>query len=232
MQAIDIMTRNVETVSPDTTVEDVARIFLRRHISAVPVVDDKGALLGIVSEGDLMRRSENDTERKSSWWLHLVTSPAERAREFIATHGHLARDVMSPEVITVAEDTPVSEIAEIIERHRIKRVPVLRDGEIVGIVSRANLLQGLVSLAPASEMQSDDRKIREALAGSLAEKLPGVTTFVSYVVKDGVVRLWGGVMSEQERDAVRVVAEGIPGVSQVENNVSVMPSNLHLMGTM
>ncbi|MBS27926.1 MAG: hypothetical protein CL566_03245 [Alphaproteobacteria bacterium] len=139
---------------------------------------------------------------------------------------------MSPEVMTVVEDMPVSRIAEMIETHRIKRVPVLPDGKIVGIVSRANLLQGLVSLAPTSELHSNDRKIRETLAGSLAKELPGVTTFVSYVVNDGVVRLWGGVMSEQECDAGRVVAEGIPGVSQVDNNISVLPSNLHLMGTM
>ncbi len=134
--------------------------------------------------------------------------------------------------MTVVEDMPVSRIAEMIETHRIKRVPVLPDGKIVGIVSRANLLQGLVSLAPTSELHSNDRKIRETLAGSLAKELPGVTTFVSYVVNDGVVRLWGGVMSEQECDAGRVVAEGIPGVSQVDNNISVLPSNLHLMGTM
>lgn len=232
MQAIDIMTKNVETVTPDTTVEDIARIFLRRHISAVPVVDEDGALRGIVSEGDLMRRSENDTERKTSWWLHLVTSPAERAQEFVTTHGHRARDVMTTDVVTIAEDTPVSQIAEMIERYRIKRVPVMRDGKVVGIVSRANLLHGLVSLAPASEVQADDRQIREALAASLAEELPGVTTFVSYVVKDGVVRLWGGVMTDAEHEAVRVVAENVAGVVRVEDNVSVMPSNLHLMGTM
>tara|TARA_R110002072_G_scaffold19586_3_gene72542 strand:+ start:120 stop:818 length:699 start_codon:yes stop_codon:yes gene_type:complete len=232
MQAVDIMTPDVATVTPDTSVEDVARIFLRRHISAVPVVDENGALQGIVSEGDLMRRAENDTERRPSWWLHLLTGPAERAREFVLSHGHHARDVMTRKVITIMEDMPVSRVAELLETHRIKRVPVVRDGKVVGIVSRANLLQGLAALKPPGELHLEDRAIRESLVATLARDLPSVGNFVSYVVRDGKVQLWGGVLSESEKTAVRVAAEGIAGVQEVEDNVTVLPNALQITGGM
>jgi len=232
MQAADIMTSEVVTVTPDTSVEDIARIFLSRHISAVPVVDDAGLIQGIVSEGDLMRRSENQTERRTSWWLYMITSPAERAREFVSTHGHHARDVMTQKVITITEDTPVSEIAQLLELHRIKRVPVVRDSRLVGVVSRANLLHGLVALAPSHEVQKDDRQIREALAETLAQDLPSVGNFVSYVVRDGTVQLWGGVLTDAEKTAVRVAAEGVAGVRGVVDNVSILPRAVQLMGTM
>ena len=232
MQAADVMTPEVVTVTPDTSVEDIARIFLSRHVSAVPVVDDAGLLQGIVSEGDLMRRSENQTARQTSWWLHMFTSPAERAQEFVSTHGHHARDVMTPKVITITEDTQLSDIAQLLERHRIKRVPVVRDGRLVGIVSRANLLHGLVALAPPHEVQSDDRQIRETLSKTLVEDLPSVGNFVSYVVRDGKVQLWGGVLTESEKTAVRVAAEGIAGVQEVEDNVTVLPNALQITGGM
>ncbi|MBT4905790.1 MAG: CBS domain-containing protein [Rhodospirillaceae bacterium] len=232
MQAVDVMTPDVATVTPETSVEDVARIFLRRHISAVPVVDDNGVLQGIVSEGDLMRRTENDTERRPSWWLHMITGPAERAREFVLSHGHHARDVMTRKVVTIPEDMPVSQVAELLETHRIKRVPVVRDGKVVGIVSRANLLQGLAALKAPGEQHLGDRQIRESLAGALAQDLPSVGNFVSYVVRDGKVQLWGGVLTESEKTAVRVAAEGIAGVQEVEDNVTVLPNALQITGGM
>lgn len=232
MQAADVMTPEVVTVTPDTSVNDIARIFLSRHVSAVPVVDSAGLLQGIVSEGDLMRRSENETARRTSWWLHMFTSPAERAQEFVSTHGHHARDVMTPKVITITEDTQLSDIAQLLERHRIKRVPVVRDGRLVGIVSRANLLHGLVALAPPHEVQSDDRQIRETLTETLVQDLPSVGNFVSYVVRDGIVQLWGGVLTESEKTAVRVAAEDVPGVRGVEDNVTILPQALQVVGTM
>lgn len=232
MQAVDIMTRDMAMVSPDTSVEDVARVFLRRHISAVPVVDENGVLQGIVSVGDLMRRAENDTERTPSWWLHMVRSPAERAREYVLSHGHHACDVMTRKVVTITDEMPVSQVSELLETHRIKRVPVVRDDRVVGIVSRANLLQGLAALTPPEEVHPDDHQIRESLAGALAQDLPSVGNFVSYVVRDGKVQLWGGVLTESEKTAVRVAAEAIPGVQEVEDNVTVLPSALQITGGM
>lgn len=145
MRADDIMSVDVITVAPDAEITEVARTLIANHISAVPVVNEAGGVIGIVSEGDLMRRPESGTERHPSWWLTFLADTQERAQEFVKSHGQYAKDVMSPKVITVTPETPMEDIAEILEKNRIKRVPVVQDGKLVGIVSRANLLQGLVA---------------------------------------------------------------------------------------
>lgn len=226
MQAVDIMTSKVVTVELETTVEEIARTLLSRHISAVPVIDSDGMLQGIVSEGDLMRRPESETERQSSWWLRQFTSPADKAREFAFTHGRHARDVMSSNVLTVSEDTPAAEIAALLEKHRIKRVPVVRDGHVVGIVSRANLLQGLAATTAPSEIQADDRQIRSELEATLHREFPEAAQNVSCVVTDGIVRLWGATMSHEEKNAIRIAAESLPGVSKVDDNITVFPNSV------
>ena len=231
-QVSDIMTTKVVTISADQKVDEIARVLLEKGISAVPVADENGKVLGIVSEGDLLRRHENHTERRHSSWLSLFTSSEDDAREYAKTHGMTASQVMSSDIISVNEDTLVGDIAQLLEKRRIKRVPVVRDGRLVGIVSRANLLHGLVALAPPHEVQSDDRQIRETLSKTLVEDLPSVGNFVSYVVRDGTVQLWGGVLTESEKTAVRVAAEGVPGVRGVEDNVTILPSALQVIGTM
>lgn len=216
------MTTKVVTVSPDTAVRTIAQTLVERGISAVPVLDEAGRLLGIVSEGDLMRRAEAGTERQPSWWLDLLASPEEKARDYSRTHGLTARDVMSREVVTVSEDSPLASVAALLERHRIKRVPVVRDGALVGIVSRANLLHGLIAAqpAPASATKTDDAAIRERILAAIAEA--GLAEpYVNPVVSGGRVQLWGLVSSEAEKDALRVAAETAPGVVAVENNVAV-----------
>ncbi len=140
MTAKDIMARPVVSVGPDTSVQEIARLLLERRISAVPVVDDRSRVIGMASEGDLMRRPESRTERHASWWLELLEGTEERARTYLESHGLTARDVMTREVVTVAENTPLDKIATLLERNRIKRVPVLRGGKVVGIVSRARQL--------------------------------------------------------------------------------------------
>ena len=145
MRAKDVMTSPAVTVRPDATVEEVAKLLLRRAISAVPVTGEDGGLSGIVSEGDLMRRVESGTERVPSWWLRAFGDDDAAARDYAKSRGRRAADVMTREVVTVGEDATLPEIAALLERHRIKRVPVVRDARVVGIVSRANLLQGLAS---------------------------------------------------------------------------------------
>lgn len=194
MRAKDVMTTNVISVGPDTDVRTVARRLIERRISAVPVVDHEDRILGIVSEGDLMRRPESDTERHPSWWLALLAMPEEKARDYLKSHGLTAKDLMSRDVVTVAEDTPLVEVATLLERHRIKRVPAVREGKIVGIVSRANLLHGLVAREAAPAATQDDAAIRQH------------------------------VIDNAEKEAVRVAAETAPGVSAVENNVGVLSS--------
>ncbi len=222
MQARDVMTSPVITAGPDTSVEDIATCLLDNGISAVPVIDANDRLIGIVSEGDLMRRAESGTESRRSWWLELLLESEEKAATFTRTHGRRARDVMTANPVTVADDAPLSEIARLLEKHRIKRLPVVRDGRVIGIVSRANLLHGLA--APRSEegTAATDRTIREFILRTLRDDAGVRAELVNVTVSGGVVHLWGAVPSDQELNALRVVVENTDGVRDVENNVKVM----------
>jgi len=225
MQARDVMTTQVVTVKPDTMVSEIAKRLIERRISGVPVVDDEGRVRGIVSEGDLMRRRESGTERRSSWWLALMASPEEQARDFTMSHGLHAEDVMSRKVVTVTEDTALEEIATILEKHAIKRVPVVRDGKLVGIVSRANLLHGLVARATGGTVSVDDRTIKAALEEAVKEA--GIrAVFVNIVVSGAVVHLWGAVESEAEKRALHAAAESTAGVKEVDDKVGIMPDQV------
>jgi CBS domain-containing protein len=222
MKAKDIMTTNVVTVAPDTDVQSIARRLLGRGISAVPVVDESGRIVGIVSEGDLMRRPESATERHPSWWLGFITTPDEQARSYTKSHGRKAKDVMTRKVVTVSEDASLDEIATLLERNRIKRVPVVRDGKIVGIVSRANMLHGLAAGAGSPLASANDAQIRENLTRALEET--GIRTqYINVVVSDGVAHLWGMVETDAQKEAAHVAAESTGGVQRVEDNISIMP---------
>lgn len=222
MQARDIMTTDVETVSPDTAAREIAKRLLDRNISALPVVDGDGNLVGIVSEGDLMRRSENDTERKKSWWLDFYTTPENRQRDFIKSHGQHAADIMTRKIVSVTEDAPLAEISSTLEKHHIKRAPVLRDGKLVGIVSRADLLRGLATSNPDFVPNADDRELKTAIEE--AGKQAGVDMFfITVAVKDGQAQIWGMTETQLGKNSMRVAAESVPGVKAVENNVSIMP---------
>ena len=222
MQAQDIMTTNVITVYPDASIQYIAKRLIENRISAVPVVGMDGRLAGIVSEGDLMRRSEASTERHSSWWLFLLASPEETARNYVKAHGKHAADVMTRRVITVNENTSIQEVAETLEKHRIKRVPVMSGHKLVGIISRANVIRGLAAQRMATEPVADDRSIKASVEKALSEA--GVRrAFLDVIVADGVVTLWGMVESLEEKQAVRVAAEMAPGATKVLDNLSVMP---------
>jgi CBS domain-containing protein len=221
MQASDVMTTNVVTVSPETRVEQIAALLLERRISGVPVVNADGRLVGIVTEGDLMRRPEMGTERHRGWWLRFFGDERARAEEYARAHGSRAEQVMTRNVITVTEETPVNEIARLLEEHHIKRVPVVRDGRVVGIVSRANLLHGLAAQPePAPPVRPmDDRSIREAVLGALERDGWTAHGRLNVIVRNGVVELWGLVDSDESRRAIRVAAENVPGVVGVKDNL-------------
>lgn len=228
MKAKDIMTKPVVSVGLDTDVQEIARLLLKRRISAVPVVDGRGRVIGMVSEGDLMRRPESRTEGHASWWLDLLSGPEERARLYLKSHGLTARDVMSGKPITVTEDASLEKIATLLERRRIKRVPVLRRGKLVGIVSRANLLHGLAAARgkPARRTASPDSgRIRDAVMAEL-RKLGVQTLYMNVVVADGVVHLWGYAESAAERRAIALAAKRTPGVKKVENHLAVLSPQL------
>jgi CBS domain-containing protein len=225
MEARDVMRTPVLSVDAAATVKDIARILLENRISAVPVVGQDGVVIGIVSEGDLMRRPEIGTEQHPSWWLSLLANPTDRARDYVKHHGLRANDVMTRDVVTVAEDASLEEIAALLERKRIKRVPVTRDGKLVGIVSRANLLQGLAVWKPPAARSASDREIRAAIENTL-RKIDARSQFVNIVVSDGVAYLWGGVYSSEEKEALRLAAETTAGVKRVEDNIGLFPHSV------
>ncbi len=221
MNASDIMTPRVITVAPDTLISDVISLMLTNRISALPVVQD-GRLVGIVSEGDLIRRAETESEPKRSRWLELATSVTTLAADYTRSRGRRAGEVMTENVIAVTPDTPIGEIAAVLEKHHIKRVPVLDGGKLVGIVSRANLLQALATrIQPPEADRADDRKIRAALFAELdKQKWAAMPNDANIVIENGVVHLWGLIQSEEERKAMIVAAENIPGVTKVEDHMS------------
>lgn len=221
MKAKDVMTTGVITVTPDTTVSKIAGLLLEKHISAVPVVDEMGQLVGIVSEGDLLHRAETDTERKPSWWLELLRTPEDKAFDYVKTHGRKASEVMTRRLITVEENTDIREIANILEEKRIKRVPVVRGAHLVGIVSRADLLRGLVT-RPMEAAGADEDTTRKDILKRAREEAGVVDTLLNVTVADGVAHLWGSVDTEAERRAVQVVAENTPGITEVVDHLRVL----------
>lgn len=226
MQAKDVMTTSVVTVDPDATVNDIAKILVERSISAVPVVDDDGAILGIVSEGDLMHRQEIGTDRRErSWWLRSFTNASTLAKEYAKSHGLHAHDVMTRDVITIPETTTLAKVAEILETNHIKRVPVVSDGKLVGIVSRANIIRGLATSqeAPLASVSTDDEAIRGKMIEILEAESWGNSWSTNVMVSDGVVELWGSVRTEAEREAARAAADNIPGIRKFVDRRSISP---------
>ena len=222
MHAIDVMTSEVISVDKNATVPAVAKLLAERGISAVPVVDKDNRVIGMVSEGDLLHRAETGTERRRAWWLDMMASTNRLAGDYIKSHSVQVKDVMTRNVLSVTETTPVADIALLLEANRIKRVPVVRDGKLVGIVSRANLVQALAMTIdePVSGGEADDRTIREKLLAELKAQKWAEVSPANVIVKDGVVHLWSSsYLSEQEKRALVVAAENIPGVRRVEDHM-------------
>lgn len=220
VKASDIMTRELVVVPPDCPMAVVAKTMIDNHISGVPVVDD-GKLVGIVTENDLLRRAELKTERQRPRWLHFLTSDAVLLADYIKSHGQTAGDVMTPYVLTVSPDTPIVEIAEIFGSRHVKRVPVLDGEKLVGIVSRANLVQALAAqtAVPRQHVEASDSKIRDSLYDEIAKiGFAPMPIMNNVTVSDGIVHLWGFVSSEAERKAILIAARGIPGVSEVKDH--------------
>lgn len=222
MKAADVMTDSVVSVDLNFPVEDVAKLMLARGISAVPVIGAHGQLVGMVSEGDLMRRGEIGTQKRRSWWLSILADKPTLAAEYTKARARKARDVMTHPVVAVETTTPIVEIVELLDKHNIKRVPVVNDGRVVGIVSRANLLRAFASRAPkgSAPVVNDDQAIRERLLKHLGRQPWWTERMINIVVTDGKVHFWGLVESDEQRDAMRVAAENIPGVRAVKDHMT------------
>jgi CBS domain-containing protein len=216
MKASDVMTRNVIAVAPDATVAQAVELMLERGISGLLVVDAAGTLAGVVTEGDLLRRDELGTQRRRPWWLRLIASPGRQAADFTRAHGRKVADVMTRDVVSVDLDDPLEAIVELMEEHRIKRLPVLDADRVVGVVSRADLLRALSVVARGGGGTApDDRTIRDRILDALAKEPWAPRTTLNVTVVNRVVDLWGTISNDQERRAICVFAENTPGVLKV-----------------
>ncbi len=219
MKAKDVMTTEVVTVQPNDTVADTAKTLLDYGISAVPVVEgDK--LVGVVSEGDLVARAEIGTDQPHrSWWLQLFTAESKLANEYVKSHAHKMSDVMTKDVVTVNDDTDLSEVAHLLEKNRIKRVPVVRDGKLAGVVSRADILQKLAA-HEENPLQTapDDTALRDKILKEVRSHGWANPIAFNVTVTGGVVDLWGIYRTNEERDAARVAAESVDGVKKVQDH--------------
>jgi CBS domain-containing protein len=223
MRALDIMTTSVITATPHMTIHEAARLFVDNRISGMPVVDANGRVVGIVSQGDLLHRVENDTvHERRRWWLEfLLSSPRAQAARYVKEHGHVVGDVMCDKVISITEDMRLDQIADLMERRHLKRVPVLKDGKLVGIVSRSNLIRAVASAAPGiNSVSHDDASLRDAIVLEMHGQRWGLSK-QGVLVNDGVAHLWGVIESEEEKRAIHIAAEGVPGVKRVEDHLDI-----------
>jgi CBS domain-containing protein len=220
MKVREIMTSKVLSIEPNAGVLQAVRSMLQNKISGLPVVNADGTLVGIVTEGDFLRRVETATERRRPRWLEFLAGPGRLADDYVHTHARKIADIMTPEPYTVTEDTPLENVVQLMEKNRIKRLPVVRGKLLVGIVSRANLLHALASLAPkAPASAAADETIRERLLAELERQKWAPVGFLNVVVRDGVVELWGTITDERERKALVVAAQNVPGVKDVRDHM-------------
>jgi len=218
----DVMTRKVLSVKPEETVEHAANLMLRHGISGLFVVDDKNTLVGVITEGDLLRRDEIGTQRHRPWWLRLLVSPGRQALDFTHTHGRRVSDVMTQDVISVSGATPLEDVVETMEKQRIKRVAVVENGHMVGVVARSDLLRALLSRVREEkppETQADDRSIRTAILAALESASWTPMTTLNVTVANGVADIWGTITNPDERRAICVLAENVAGVKQVHDHL-------------
>jgi CBS domain-containing protein len=213
------MTVRVISIGSDAPVIEAVRLMLQNRISGLPVVDPNGALIGMVTEGDFLRRGEIGTERHRNRWLDFLVGPGRLADEYVHARGRKVAEVMTHDPVTVTEDAPLEEVVRQMERRRIKRLPVMRDGALVGIVTRANIMHALVSLATETKVApaGNDAVIHQQILDECAKQSWAPMTNV--VVRNGVVELWGTITDEREREALIVVAENVPGVKMVHDHL-------------
>src|SRR5580704_3928975 len=212
MLARDVMTTPVISVTPATRTRDAIELMLTHHLSGLPVLDEQGKLVGVLSEGDLIRRSELGTEKHRSRFIAFILGPGRAAHDYTKSHSRFVRGVMTEEVIAVAEDTSIEEIVGLMEKHAIKRMPVMRGEDIVGMVSRSDLLRALVAASRRRDVTMTDEAIRERILAEFAKEEWAPSNSVGVEVKDGAVTLRGTIFDARQRPALKVAAENTPGV--------------------
>jgi CBS domain-containing protein len=222
MKAQEIMTRDVTTVRPDTSVHDIAALMVEKHISGVPVLTDDGAIIGMVSQSDLLHRAEVGTERKHKWWFRAFADSNALAREYAKAHGRKAHDIMSRYVVSVRDDAELRDVADILDSHRIKRVPVVREGRLVGIITRGDLVRALSQVQISKTVKKiDNAALHKALHSRIRTQSWINGSFINLTVNNGVVELWGFVDTADQHSALRALVEETDGVSRVDDKMSV-----------
>jgi CBS domain-containing protein len=231
MRVARVMTRNVVSIPSSATIFEAAERLVGSGVSAMPVVDNTGRMVGIISEADLVRRTEIGTQPHKSWLARVFADKTTAAREYVALHARHVTDAMSKPVITVGEDDTLDRVAELMAKHNLKRLPVVKDGDfVVGTVSRANLLRLLLSReSMAADSQVPDDQIRQKVEAAVSQRLWTSPWPTNVIVDGGIVHLWGAVPSDSAADAYRVAAENVPGVKQVKNHLRAVPTSV-LMG--
>lgn len=220
MKAQDIMSKRVITVKRDSDLQQAIAIMLEHGISGMPVTNENGALVGMLTEGDLLRRSELGTERRRPRWLEFLIGPGKLAAEYTHAHGRSVADAMSDSLHYATPDMPLQQVVDMMERQRIKRVPVLDQGRLVGIITRANLLRALALAAPALPASSpSDQQIRQQLQTELAASAWAPCSMLDVVVQQGEVHLYGTILDGREREALCVAARNTPGVTAVHDHL-------------
>lgn len=221
MKVRDVMTPNVVSVTADLTVAEVAKLMLDRRISAVPVVDGSEKVVGVISEGDLIRRPELDTDKPRSRWLRFFMSDEDRARDYVKTHGLRARDVMSQPVVGVSPDATLTDVVNLMTARRIKRVMVLEHGKLVGVITRSDLLRMLHAreAMPTEGVPQDDASIREKILKTIDGQGWAASAIINVQVTNGTAYLWGVVDSDEQRKAILVAVQGVPGVRATEDHL-------------
>jgi len=222
MNVADVMTQKVITVTPETTIADAAGLMLEHRISGLPVVDEGGVVVGVVTEGDLLRRIETGTERRRKRWLEFLITPGRLAEDYSRANARKVGEVMSTEVIAVAPRDSLAEVVRLMERHHIKRLPVIERGRLAGIVSRANLVRALLqnlTEPSAGKAAGSDAEIRERIMAEIAKQPWGPRASVDVRVEAGIVELYGSITDERERTALQVLAENAPGVNAVKDHL-------------
>jgi CBS domain-containing protein len=220
VKARDVMTQPALSVAPDTPLRDVAALMLERRISGVPVIDGAGRVLGVVSEGDFLRRPEIESDGPGSGWLRLFVSPQDKARDYLKTHGRTAADVMSTPALTVVSDASLATVARLMSANGVKRLPVLEDGRLVGIVTRADLLRAVYEYPAEPHGATSDEEIRRAITEILEKIDWAAGAIVDVQVEQGIVQLRGSVDSDAQREALVLAARGVAGVRGVEAHLA------------
>ena len=230
MRAADVMTRDMICVRPDTTVLAAARLLLGAKVSAVPAVDDEHRVVGLLSEGDLVRRVEIGSEKRRSRWGTVFVNRETLAAEYMKSRGRLVRDVMTTGVIVAEEDAGLGAFADLMEKHHIKRVPVVRNGKVVGIVSRADMLQALIGCPRVIPVgPGDDADLRQRVMAELERQPWSSFGVANVIVQDGVAQIWGYAENRQHSEACRIAAESVAGIKSVENHLVVQSPGVYIM---